>query len=125
MWRPARRVDARRYVKEQVFLAGEDAVREAARAPLPRKGTAPPTENYEMIPHFVCGRKGESVWRFPNFSGLARPPRAEAEKKAEARRDTLPNANATHPSAMAKDLYAATGNHEKRGSRAAAFCLFK
>ena len=61
----------------------------------------------------------------PIYSGLARPPRAEAEKKAEARRDTLPNANATHPSAMAKDLYAATGNHEKRGSRAAVFCLFK
>jgi len=76
----------------------------------------------------------QSVWGFqprkavggsPIFSGLARPPRAEAEKKAEARRDTLPNANATHPSAMAKDLYAATGNHEKRGSRAAVFCLFK
>ena len=58
-------------------------------------------------------------------AGLKRPARAEAEKKAEARRDTLPNANATHPSAMAKDLYATTGNREKRGSRAAVFCLFK
>ena len=61
----------------------------------------------------------------PIFSRLARPPRAEAEKKAEARRDTFPTANATHPSAMAKDLYATTGNREKRGSRAAVFCLFK
>ena len=61
----------------------------------------------------------------PQFSGLARTLHAEAEKKAGTRRDTLPIANATHPSAMAKDLYAATGNHEKRGPRAAVFCLFK
>ena len=79
-----------------------------------------------MIPHPVNGRKGAVAFGgSPIFSRLARPPRAEAEKKAEARCDMFPNANATHTSAMAKDLYAATGNHEKRGSRAAVFCLFK
>ena len=49
------------------------------------------------------------------------PPRAEAENEAEARRDTFPNANATYPSAMAKDLYDGIENHEKRGAQAAAF----
>ena len=83
-------------------------------------------ENANSLSHNARrAQEGFLIGGSPIFSGLARPPRAEAEKKAEARRDTLPNANATHPSAMAKDLYAATGNHEKRGSRAAVFCLFK
>ena len=94
--------------------------------PVPGLCLAPVARHAEKYSKTPCRRLvGVRLGGSPIFSRLARPPRAEAEKKAEARRDTFPTANATHPSAMAKDLYAATGNREKRGSRAAVFCLFK